>query len=341
MGSIGFYKMKQMGTNIIQLPVRDFAKKQICDGHVFLVTKDGRKFYLMKPGVFVDPAFVKKHASNNTVFDFFPVTNDEIQKQFAFILKELCYLQYEKDMRLKAFEIVRFFEKMFSNDAHFLNFVLACHEVFCALPAQVMEKLHETDLYLFRKSLYSAAFSVIIGLANDFYHPLLLKDFFNLAFLLDYGLCDSDYSYYVSEACNHENQKPGSGKEWLFQQRASESEMKVFLGHPEKGYQFLKENRDVLSHPELAEICLYQHELSNGSGFPRGVTKGLVSSWESVVILADALVEIRPDYDFETRVVDYLLNFKGEKLGDLPVGKVYRKLCEGINHMKALKETGS
>lgn len=333
--------MKQHGSNTIQLPVRDFAKKQICDGHLFLATKEGRKFYLMKPGVFVDPDFVKKHATHNTVFDFNAVTNEDIRKQFIFILKELRYLQYEKDMRLKAFEIVRLFERFFSEDAHFLNFAMACYEVFCDLPTQVMVKLHETDLYLFRKALYSASFSVIIGLTNDFYHPLLLKDFFNLTLVLDLGLCDADYSYYVSEACNHENQRPGSGKEWLIQQKATESEMKVFLGHPEKSYQFLKDNRGVLAHPELAEIVLYQHELSDGSGFPRGVPKGLVSSWESVVILADSLVTISPDYDFENRVVDYLYNFKGEKLGDLPVGRVYRKLFEGLHLMKSLKETGS
>lgn len=333
--------MKQAEKNSVQVPVREFAKKKICDGHLYLQTKEGRRFYLMKPGVLVDPAFVKKHATQNTVFEFSAVTNDEVRKQFKQALTELRYLQFEKDLKAKAYEIVRLFQKHFSGEEHFLSFSLACYEVFCDLPGEISVKLHETDLYLFRKALYSASFAVIIGLTNDFYHPLLLKDFFNLTLVLDIGLCDSNYSYFVAEACNQENRQPGSGRSWLDQQRASSDELDVFLAHPEKGHQFLRKYSRLLAYPELAEIALYQHELSDGTGFPRGVKKGHVSSWESVVVLADALVEIQADYEFETQVLAYLKKFKNNKLTDLPVGRVYKKFCDSMDHMKQLKETGS
>lgn len=86
---------------------------------------------------------------------------------------------------------------------------------------------------------------------------------------------------------------------------------------------------------------LYQHELSNGNGFPRGVSKGLVSSWESVVILADALVEIREDYDFENRVIDYLLNFESSKMKELPLNKVYQRLRLNLREINQMEQTGT
>ncbi|HXH76729.1 MAG TPA: HD domain-containing phosphohydrolase [Bacteriovoracaceae bacterium] len=332
--------MKVPEKKLIQLPVRDFAKKQICDGHLYLINKDGRKFYLMKPGVFVDPAFVKKHATHNTIFDFSSVINEEVKKSFVLVLKELRYLQFEKDLRLKAIEIIKIFETFYSSDEHFLTFALACQEVFCDLPLELLEKMHETDMYLFRKSLYSASFAVIIAISNDLYNPMLLKDFFNLTFMLDIGLCESDYSYYVSQACNQENTLPGSGKDWLKANNATDSELKVFLGHPEKSYQLFKQN-GFLAFPELAEITLYQHELSDGKGFPRGVPKGLISSWESIVMLADSMVEIQAEYNFEQSIVDYVFNFKNQKLADIPVSKVYKKFCQSLIYFKQMKETGS
>jgi hypothetical protein len=333
--------MKLKAENLRQVPIVEFAKKIICDGHLFLVTKEGRNIYLMKPGVLVDPDFIEQHILKETILGLSPVTNEEVKQEFILILRELSALQFEKEFQAKAFEIIKLFENFYSRDEHFLNFSLACYEIFCDLPKQVLKKMHRTDMYMFRKALYSASFAVIIALSNDFYHPLLLKDLFNLTLTLDIGLCELNYSYYVSQACNQENKRPGTGKEWLKKNNATESEIDIFLKHPEKSYQFFKQNIDILTYPELAEIALYQHELTNGAGFPRGVAKGLISSWESVVILADSMVEIEDEYDFENRVLDYIFNFQNQKTKDLPVGRIFRKLCQSLSHFKSLKETAS
>jgi hypothetical protein len=203
-----------------------------------------------------------------------------------------------------------------------------------------LKKVHESDLNLFRKSLYSAAFSVIIGMSNDFYDFMMLKDFYNITFSIDIGLCEDSYSYYVAEACNVENIDPGKGLSYLEQQKATEQEKEVFLEHPKRSYQFVK-NKSFLSFPELAEIVLYQHELTDGRGFPRGVMKGQVSSWEAIVILSDSLVQIQPDYSFEMNAVSYLMEFKNKKLQDLPVSRVYKKICGAINYFNQLQETGT
>lgn len=324
---------------ITKLPVKELAKKIICDGHLFL-SIGGRKFYLMKPGIFVDPSFIKKHAVNNQVFDFEPVTDSEVKEKFKSLLKELKYLQFEKDLREKCIEILDYFYETFKGDTHFLSFASACHEELCNIPYDDQLKMAETDMHLYRKALYSSAFAVITGMANDFYHFLMLKDFYNLTFALDMGLCESSYSYFVAQACNEENKNPGNGKQLLISEKASEMEVRVFLEHPLKSYDYVKEN-SFLSFPELAEITLYQHELTEGNGFPRGVRKGQVSSWEAIVIFSDSLVEILPDYNFETNVIEYLTSFSSQKLKDLPVGKVFKKLCLAFEHFKMLKETGS
>lgn len=333
--------MKPDPQNSIKIPIKDFAKKIICDGHLYISSKEGRKFYVMKPGILLDNGFVKKHALTNTVFDFQSVINQEVLDKFASLFRELRYLQFEKDLRMKSLEILEYFHKTYSGEEHLLSLALAAYQEFCHLPKDVINLMHETDMHLFRKSIYAGALAIIIALSNDFYHFMMIRDFYNLTLSLDLGLCEANYSYYVAQACNQENRKPGTGQTYLIAQHASEMEIKIFFNHPKKTYEFLKSHPDVLAHPELAEVALYQHELSEGNGFPRGLPKGQVSSWEAIVILADSMVEIEDHYDFETSVVKYLSGFQNDKLGDIPVSKVYRKLCQGFQHFDQLKGTGT
>jgi len=314
--------------NTVKLHIKNLASKTICDGHLFLQINETRRFYLMKPGVLVDPAFVRKHAPLGTEFDFHQVIDGPSKQIFNQLFKELRYSLFEKDLKVKAIEIVDEFQRQFSKGEHFLTFALACFEEFCQIPHQDLVRMHETDMHLFRKSMYSAAFAVIIALSNDYYRPIILQDFYTLAFTLDIGLCDANYSYYVASACNLENQSPGSAHKWMMDEKASANEVNLFLKHPTSSYEYLQNNIDILAYPELAEVVLYQHELANGEGFPRGVHKGLISGYESLVLLADALVEIKDSYEFELDVQNYILNFKNKKLTDLPVSKVYTKFCK-------------
>ena len=332
--------MKTQKDTMIKIPIKDFAKKIICDGHLYVSNKEGRKFYVMKPGILLDSDFIKKHALANTVFDFEQVSNDAVTQKFAQLFRELRYLQFEKDLRRKSLEIITAFHEAFREPEHFLSFALAAYQEFYHLPASVAGQMHETDAHLFRKSLYSAGFAIIIALCNDFYHFMMLRDFYNLTLFLDFGLCESHYSYYVAQACNQENRKPGSGQATLIEENATELEIRNFYNHPRKSYEFFK-SPDVLAHVELAEVALYQHELAEGNGFPRGIPKGQISSWEAVVILADSMVEIQDKYDFEKKIVEYIVNFKNEKLSDLPVSRVYQRMCLCLKHIEENRETGS
>jgi hypothetical protein len=325
--------MKPQKPNL-PIPIKELAKKVICEGHIFLRTSEDRRFYLLRPGTMIDSAFVRKYAPTNTVFEMDLVTNVEVIQKFQTLFRELKYLQFERDLRSKSLDIIRSFEQSFSTGEHFLSFAIACFQEFNLLSSEQLTRMHETDTYLFRKALYSGAFAIIIGLSNDFYHYPILKDFFNLTFGLDIGLCDPNYSYYVSEACNQENQNPGQGRIWMNTEGATDQEVAVYLKHPARSYLFFKDNSSMLAYPELAEVILYQHELSEGNGFPRGISKGQISSWEGIVILADALVEIKNEYDFERDIINYIGTFKNKKLNELPVQRIYQKLCYNLSHCK-------
>lgn len=331
--------MKPTNENITTLPIKDFAKKIICDGHLYLRSSTGRRFYMMKPGIMIDETFIKKHAANQTVFDYESVTDQKVIDQFSKLFRELKYLQFERDLRLKTMEIVAFFKSSYESKNHFLSFALACYQEFNALSTDDVKRMHETDLHLFRKSIYSAAFAVIIGFTNDFYHYPMIKDFYNLSLGLDIGLSEAHYSYFVAEACNQENKVPGSGLTWMKNEGASESELNVFLNHPKKSHDFFESHQSLLAYPELIEIVLYQHELSDGHGFPRGIPKGQVSSWEAIVMLASSLVDISDEYAFEQDVINYLFSFQNQKLKDIPVQRVYQKLCMGLGDIFKLKES--
>ena len=81
--------MKTNLNNSKPLQVKDLAKKTICDGHVYLTTKEGRQFYLLKPGILIEEAFIKKYAITQTTFDYIAVTDQLIISQFQTLFKEL------------------------------------------------------------------------------------------------------------------------------------------------------------------------------------------------------------------------------------------------------------
>ncbi len=322
---------------MIKLPVKDLAKRKIADGHIYLSTSEGRRFYLLKPGMLLDDDFIKKHAQLNTVFDFDQVTRPQIIENFSRLFHELRYLQFERDLKSQALKIIEEFYHVHSEEGHFLSFAQSMFDVFNLIPLETLKKMHAQDTQLFRKSFYSAAFSIVTALSNDFYHFTMLRDFFNISLMLDFGLCDSNYSYYVAQACNQENKFPGSGMKWLVGEQATKLEQDVFFAHPKKSYDFIKKS-NILAYPELAEAVLYQHELSSGKGFPKGIPRSFVSSWEAVIILADSMVEINDSFTFETRVIEHILNFQNTKLNELPVGKVHFKLKEVLKHFEKLEE---
>lgn len=311
--------------------IREITKKNLCDGKLFL-NVGGKNIFLMSSGTFIDDEFIKKHAALNSKFVLEQEINHEIKSEFKRLFKELKYTQFEKDLRLKCLEIIDAFYRIYREENHFISFALAAYEEFCLLPRHEQSSLHEADVNLFRKSLYSAAFSVLISIANDFYHYLVLRDLYNVTFSLDLGLGGENYTYYISEACNRESRFPGEGIRYLEQENVSKAEKELYLQHPRVGSEKLS-SLNILSYPKLSQIILFQHELSSGEGFPDGIKKGQISIWDSIAILADSLVEISSEHEFEKNVINYFYSLEESKTHDLPVSKVLKNLMRVFGHL--------
>jgi hypothetical protein len=59
------------------------------------------------------------------------------------------------------------------------------------------------------------------------------------------------------------------------------------------------------------------------------------------VIFSDSLVEITAEYAFENDVINYLRSFQNQKLSDLPIGKVYKKLMLTFDYFGGVQEAES
>lgn len=311
--------------------VRELAKKTLCDGKLFL-NVGGKNILLMSSGTFIDDHFIKKHAAINSKFVIEQEINHEIKSEFKRLFKELKYSQFEKDLKLKCLEIVDTFYKVYKEKNHFISFAVAAYEEFCLLPREVQSSLHEADVNLFRKTLYSSAFSILIAIANDFFHYLVLRDLYNVTFSLDIGLAGDKYTYYISEACNRENRSPGEGILYLESQNVSRAERELYLQHPRLGSEKIN-SLGILSYPKLSQIILFQHELSSGEGFPEGIKKGQMSIWDSIVILADSLVEISSEHEFEKNVITYFYSLEETRIHDLPVSRALKNLMQVFGHL--------
>jgi len=53
------------------------------------------------------------------------------------------------------------------------------------------------------------------------------------------------------------------------------------------------------------------------------------------------MVEIQEEFGFENKVMNYILNFKNEKMGDLPINKVYQRLRLNLTTIDELDKTGT
>lgn len=322
-----------------KIHVKEMSKKSVCDGYLYYVSGT-KKILLLKPGSLISQSFLQKHGMAGTTFEISQLGDENIIQLFSRLFKELRYLHFEKDLQAKAQEILDHFFDTFSQDKHFFSFALSCYEEFCAQKELQSIRLNETDVNLFIKSFYSSSLSILFALSNGVFHYPMVKDIYNLSFCLDIGLCQKNYSFYVSQACNFENKFPGTGISWMKEQSASSEEIDVFFKHPVNSYKFFQEN-SILNFPELAQTVLYQHELANGEGFPKGINHSQISGIESILILADAMVEIKDEDHFEKGILEHIRNFENKKLNILPVKRVLNQLLRQRMIHQKLEDTGS
>ncbi len=312
---------------------QSFWDQTLCSGRL-LLQMGPRRLSLLEAGQIIDKKFLDKYKNSELYLE--PVADLNRVNEFKKMFADLKSKKFEREQREQAKLILREVIKDWSHpEAHLLTFAQASFEVLNTLPHEELYKIDSTDLRLFKKALYASAISVVIGMSNDYFEFNLLKDIYQITFVLDAGLCGPNYSYHIANAVDAESQKSGEGIKYLNQVKASEKEKELFFKHPEASHDLIESLQFNLTYPELTEIVLFQHETATGKGFPRGITKREISTWDAVCLLADGVVAMSQIEKVEKNTINYLLKISMEKQDILPIKKVLGRFKEIVRYFNS------
>ncbi len=210
-----------------------------------------------------------------------------------------------------------------------LDWSVACHRMFKP-DAGLVGEYAERHVVLQRRGLHVSALAVLFGLACGYDDPGFLRELHQMAWLLDLGLLDDDFTYRSAAACEKERMRPGSGAASLKAAGASEAELRSFLEHPVRGHaRATAEWGPRLSHPALLACILRHHELADGSGFPEGLALSGLADWEALMGVADHLVGYREE-ELESYAHRGFLELWGPRADKLPPGLPARRVRECV-----------
>jgi hypothetical protein len=324
------------------IKIDDLAKFRLCPGHLYYFSKASNKpFFMLQAGDVVEENFLSKYRSAG--FDSFYILkfiNYENIEKFKYHLINLKNAKQEKDRWLERNAILDLFKLNYviTKNTSLLEFLIAFDEVLSKVPSEIVEKYSELSDSLYRRSIICSAFSALIGLLVGYIDFEFIQDLYHLSFFKDYGLVDEKFNYSILKACELERKNPGSGIKHLAK---SEQFLDFFKSHPEQSIKKIEDHaKDIFNYPELIKAISMHHELSDGSGFPRGINHLAVSDWESVLTLVEYIVPYSEmifsklgDY----HLLDLMHNAKENILKKVPTNRV-ATILEAILSSGAEKE---
>ena len=80
--------------------------------------------------------------------------------------------------------------------------------------------------------------------------------------------------------------------------KLTDSEFAIIKTHPEKGYDMLKDGKDV--DPMVLDVCLHHHEKTDGSGYPKGLKADQISLFAKMGAVCDVYDAITSNRPYKT-----------------------------------------
>lgn len=286
---------------------------------------------LLRAGDFVEPSFIS-HYLEKGMLSLYQL--DMIDEKDLSDYKEAWSKFKHARTETEKFEQRDFILKKISSDywlsdrKSFLTYVIATFEEFYIYPPRILDHLQSESSLLYTRSLLISAVSSIASLVNNFLDYHFVKDLYNTAFIMDYGLVDfGNFNYVMSLACEAERNKPGSGLNELKKYKRSEGEIAIFQNHPIISYERAMEQKEFFTYPEVTKFIKFHHEKTDGSGFPKGYSYSAMSDAEILLIFCDYLVPFKEHVfkqgDGKLIVKDYFENLKNlEDRYLLPIAKM-------------------
>ncbi|MBY0515649.1 MAG: hypothetical protein K2P81_01990 [Bacteriovoracaceae bacterium] len=309
---------------------------ELAPGDLYLKTNSGKILRLKRAGDFLElPWREKFKASKNLLWKPFVQTDkvSDLVKSFQHwqqaqdpVDYELAKNQFMENLRLGLRP---------DGGLKMIDWSFACRELFKS-DSQLVEEFQNKHVVLYRRGLLVSSLAVLLSLASGYHDPRFLKEIYHVSWWLDAGLIHDDFSYWVSLACQEERWRPGGGDALLKENGASEKEVNLFLEHPRFGYEKAIESLGKkLEYPELLMSILRHHEKSDGTGFPEGMSLSVMSDWETLMMMADNMVDYR-----EEVLEDHLHNgiltlwkaFQARPIEGLPVHRIVEKFRFWLRH---------
>lgn len=278
------------------LPGDVLARWKIAPGDVYLKTESGRSLRLKRAGDFLEESWKAKFVTSPNLLWTPAIDLKRVQ--------ELVQLYRAWAQALDPDEILQKRESFIvalraglrpEGGLSLLDLAFVCYTLF-PVDASLIAEYQAKHVVLYRRGLLVSALAVLMAVALGYEEPTFLRDVYHTGWLLDLGLSSDEFSYWVALACQAEKHRPGAGDQLLKDRNASDQELRLFLEHPRFGFdraRTLVEKK--FAFPELLTSILHHHEKSDGTGFPEGMTFSVLADWETLMVLADSMVDYREE----------------------------------------------
>lgn len=303
---------------------------KIAPGDIFLKTHAGKTLRLKRAGDVLEESWKKKFvASSNLLWK--PLIN-------LVAVENLKELFYQWDQALEPEEIESKREQFISSlrlglrpngGLCMLDWAFACYSLF-SVDQKIIEEFQASHVVLYRRGLMVSSLAVLVSIASGYEDPQFLKDIYLTGWLLDIGLLSPHFSYWVALACQAEKFSPGAGDLLLKEKNARKEEVDLFLEHPRIGYDRVREQFEAqYDFPELITSILHHHEKADGTGFPEGMTFSVLSDWQTLMVLADNMVDYQEEVlekDLSQSFGHLWARYQAKPVENLPVKGILAKI---------------
>lgn len=344
--SVNGISFKQEDLREVQLA--DVKTQTISRAHFFHKLPGDKYMPLLRAGDFVEPSFISHYLEKGmlSLYQLY-IIKDEDLASYKNSWENLKKAKTERERFIQRDKILNKIASDFwlSSEKSFLSFVISTFEEFYIYPPHILDHLQKESSELYTRSLLISALSSITALINGYVDYAFIKDFYNTAFIMDYGLVDfGNFNYVMSLACEAERTEPGTGIDVLKKYKRPEGEIQVFKNHPMISFERASEQKDLFTHPELTHFIKFQHEKTDGSGFPNGYSYSCMSDAETMLIFCDYFIPFKEHIfnfgDGSMIVKNYFESLKSLKSSHLlPIFKLMQTWEKGMNWMLTTKES--
>ncbi len=308
-----------------KVSLSEVKTQTISRAHFFHTLPGDNHLSLLRAGDFVEPSFISHYLDKGMLtLQQLDIINDEDLNNYKSAWRELRTAKTENQKIVQRDFILEKIAKDYwlTDEKSFLTFVIAAFEEFYIYPPHILDHVQKESSLLYTRALLISALSSIAALVNGYLDYWFIKDLYNTAFIMDYGLVDfGNFNFVMSLACEAERNKPGTGIETMKKYRRSEGEVQVFKNHPIISYERAKEQEEHFTYPEVINFIKFHHEKTDGSGFPEGHSYSAMSDAETLLIFCDYLVPFKEHVfkhgDGKLIVKDYFDNLKNIEDGYL------------------------